>query len=138
VVTLTMPIVYLGTMIGVQIGAFMNQEMLMVLLGVVLLQTFYVTIKKAIDTYKKESIKKKTNVEALLERKESKRQMRMSRTAMSIMRIRDRDPSLTLKKIVEEEGTHFTRKRMTKIFGTFIILFLTLFIMNAEVFPDKE
>jgi uncharacterized membrane protein YfcA len=52
-----MPIVYLGTMMGVQIGAFMNQEMLMVLLGVVLLQTFYVTIKKAIDTYKKLSLK---------------------------------------------------------------------------------
>ena len=133
-----MPIVYLGTMMGVQIGAFMNQEMLMVLLGVVLLQTFYLTIKKAIDTYKKESVKKKTNVEALLERKESKRQMRMSRTAMSIIRIRDRDPSLTLKKIVKEEGTHFTRKRMTNIIGTFIILFLTLFIMKAEVFPDKE
>lgn len=116
----------------------MNQEMLMVLLGVVLLQTFYVTIKKAIDTYKKESVKKNTQREALLERKESKRQMRMSRTALSILRIRDRDPSLTLKKIVEEEGTHFTLKRMTKIIGTFVILFLTLFIMGSEVFPDKE
>ena len=51
-----MPIVYLGTMMGVQIGAFMNQELLMVLLGIVLLQTFYVTIKKAIETYKKENM----------------------------------------------------------------------------------
>ena len=51
---------------GVQIGAFMNQEMLMVLLGIVLLYTFYVTIKKAIETYKKESVKKNTQMETLL------------------------------------------------------------------------
>jgi uncharacterized membrane protein YfcA len=66
VVTLTMPIVYLGTMMGVQIGAFMNQEMLMILLGIVLLQTFYLTIKKAIETYKKETLKKNTKIEALI------------------------------------------------------------------------
>ena len=47
------------------------------------------------------------------------------------MRIRDRDPSLTLARIVQEEGTHFTRKRMTKIIGTFLILFATLFIMGS-------
>jgi uncharacterized membrane protein YfcA len=61
-----MPIVYLGTMMGVQIGAFMNQEMLMILLGIVLLQTFYLTIKKAIETYKKETLKKNTKIEALI------------------------------------------------------------------------
>jgi hypothetical protein len=54
------------------------------------------------------------------------------------MRIRDSNHSLNLNRILEEEETHFTRKRMTKIIGTFVILFVTLFIMGSEIFPDKE
>ena len=103
----------------------------MILLGIVLLQTFYVTIKKAIETYKKESEKKNSKREELLERKEKKNQIKMSRTAQSILRIRERNPGLTLSRIVKEEGIHCTRNRMTKIVGTFIILFITLFIMGA-------
>ena len=64
--------------------------------------------------------------------------MKMSRTAQSIVRIRDRNPSLTLQKITEEEMTHFTKKRMTKIFGTFMILFATLYVMSAQIFTNKE
>jgi len=46
-IQLVMPIVYLGTIIGVQIGTYLNDITLVISLGSVLLAMFYTTIKKA-------------------------------------------------------------------------------------------
>ena len=43
VATLTMPFVYLGTMIGVQVGAYMSHLYLVLLLQAILLYTLYKT-----------------------------------------------------------------------------------------------
>ena len=86
VVTLTMPVVYLGTMLGVKIGAFMNPLMLMGLLALVLFYTFTVTIKKAKELWLKENENKRLG-EALLEKKEKKKRDKKSRTALTITKI---------------------------------------------------
>lgn len=48
VVTITMPLVYLGTMIGVQAGNLMSQLALVILLEIVLIYTLYKTSQKGI------------------------------------------------------------------------------------------
>lgn len=110
--------------------------MLMGLLAIVLMYTFYVTIQKGIEEWKKET-KKKTMGEALIQEKERKRTLKLSRIAHSISRVVDKPPSKDLQKIVKEEGQHFTKKRVTNILGTFFILFVTLFLMSAQIFESK-
>ncbi len=136
VVTVTMPLVYLGTIIGVLIGAQMNSYMLMGLLAIVLMYTFYVTIKKGFEEWKKET-KKKTLGEALIHERERKRTLKLSRIAHSISRVVDKPLSKDLQRIVKEEGQHFTKKRIMTIIGTFTLLFITLFLMSAQLFESK-
>lgn len=75
---------------GVQIGAAMSQLALMITLEIVLIYTFYKTTLKAKDLWIKETEKKAMALEALLERQERKKQLKRSRTAMSISRIGDK------------------------------------------------
>jgi hypothetical protein len=51
-----MAVVYLGTMIGVQIGTYLNAATLAISLGLVLGFMCYTTLKKAIKNYKDENI----------------------------------------------------------------------------------
>lgn len=111
--------------------------MLMGLLALVLMYTFYVTLKKGIEEWRKET-KKRTMGEALIQEKERKRTLKLSRIAHSISRVVDRPPSKDLQKIVKEEGQHFTKKRVTNILGTFILLFITLFMMSAQILESKN
>ena len=68
----------------------MSQLALMITLEVVLIYTFYKTAQKARDLWKKETVKKAMALEALLEKQERKKQLKRSRTAMSISRIFDK------------------------------------------------
>jgi hypothetical protein len=68
----------------------MSQLALMITLEVVLIYTFYKTAQKARDLWKKETVKKAMALEALLEKQERKKQLKRSRTAMSISRIVDK------------------------------------------------
>ncbi len=68
----------------------MSQEVLMVLLAIVLLQTFYVTIKKARELWAKETEKKNKLEQELIEKRERKKLLKLSRTAHSIIRQPDR------------------------------------------------
>jgi uncharacterized membrane protein YfcA len=134
VVTLTMPMVYLGTMLGVQISAYLSQLLLVLLLEVVLIYTLYKTTKKGIEIWIKENQKRKGH-QPLIEERERKREMKRSRYTTSISRIKNGPPSEELKMITAAEGTHFTRDRITKIISTFMVLFVCLFLIDHA---DRE
>lgn len=53
-----MPMLYLGTLFGVQIGTILNEAMLAISLAAVLLFVAVKTMQKAIETYKKENVQK--------------------------------------------------------------------------------
>ena len=57
IITLTMPILYLGTFFGVQINTVINEWCLVLILFLVLGFVAYKMTQKAISTYKKENIK---------------------------------------------------------------------------------
>ncbi len=54
-----MPILYLGTLFGVQVGSYLSETALAISLGAVLLFVSVKTMQKAIDTYRKENEKKR-------------------------------------------------------------------------------
>ncbi|TNV79501.1 hypothetical protein FGO68_gene11049 [Halteria grandinella] len=129
VVTLTMPMVYLGTMLGVQISAYMSQLLLVLLLQAVLIYTLYKTTQKGIQIWIKENQKKQGHL-PLIQAEERKREIKRSRYTTSISRIRNAEPSEELKKITAAEGTHFTKSRILKIVSTFGVLFVCLFLID--------
>ncbi len=58
IVALTMAVLYLGTILGVQIGTYLNAPTLAVSLGLVLAFMCYTTIQNAVKNYKDENKKK--------------------------------------------------------------------------------
>jgi hypothetical protein len=74
----------------------------------------------------------------LLEKIERKRSLRQSRIKESVSRIIDKPPSKDLLEIVANEGRHFAVDRISKIIITFIVLFITLFLMGANLVDDKN
>ena len=59
IVTLSMPMLYLGTLLGVRIGQYINSFHVIIALMVVLAYVIYASLKKAIKLYKKENLKLK-------------------------------------------------------------------------------
>jgi len=55
IISLTMPILYLGTLFGVQLGTFLSEPVLAVSLAAVLLFVAVNTMRKARDLYRKEN-----------------------------------------------------------------------------------
>jgi uncharacterized membrane protein YoaK (UPF0700 family) len=51
-----MAVLYLGTILGVQIGTYLNAATLAISLGLVLAFMCYTTLKKALKNYKDENI----------------------------------------------------------------------------------
>jgi zinc transporter ZupT len=51
-----MAVLYLGTLLGVQIGTYLNAATLAISLGLVLGFMFYTTLQKALKNYKDENI----------------------------------------------------------------------------------
>lgn len=109
---------------------------MMITLEIVLIYTFYKTTLKAKDLWMKETEKKALALEALIERRERKKQLKRSRTALSISRVGDRPISKQLEGIAYEEANHFTSKRVKTISTTFLVLFCALFLMSTDLVKD--
>lgn len=62
IVSLTMAVLYLGTILGVQIGTYLNAPTLAISLGLVLAFMCYTTIQKAFKNYKDENKKKEQEI----------------------------------------------------------------------------
>eukprot|EP00347_Sterkiella_histriomuscorum_P014430 403360891 len=136
IVTLTMPMVYFGSLIGVYAGSLMNQLTLVILLQIVLAFTLYKTFQKALQTYIKETNRRRQGLSdpLIFQRKQSRKSFR---TTLSISRLID-GPTDALLKIVKEEGEHFTPKRMKQICVIFILLILTLLIKRRDHYEYDE
>ena len=56
-VALTMPVLYLGTLLGVQINTYLSSTVLAISIGLTLLFMSYTVYKKAMKSYQDENIK---------------------------------------------------------------------------------
>lgn len=136
IIMLTMPMLYLGTLFGVQIGTLLNEMWLAISLSLVMFFVTYKTTQKAINMYRTE--KKATLNKAATQNLATT--IQSAKGGYTYMAGEDEGEvirSNELKKIIENESKHFPVGRIVNFFITLALLFSTSMLMGSKYQVDQ-
>ncbi|CDW90187.1 UNKNOWN [Stylonychia lemnae] len=145
IIELTMPLLYLGTLFGVQIGTRLPEIYLAVIFAILLFFVAYKTSEKAYKMIKDENKKLQISKEdqlsyndktlalktSLLE-KESNTVGKNDHERQNQLENKDEKQSAQLRYIMKQESQHFTPRRCLNFALTLIFLITTSMLLNSK------
>lgn len=136
-----MPLLYLGTLFGVQIGTVISEIALALTLAGTLVLVTYSTSLKALSLYKKENEQRAKLATADIEMKTNPTASFSVTSAPLIepqaLESAKREISKDLQDIYSNEASHFPRKRVINFAITLMLLFLTSIIVGNKYQSER-
>jgi len=136
-----MPLLYLGTLFGVQVGTVISELALALTLAATLLLVIYNSSQKALSLYRKENEQKSKQAAAEIEMKANPTAS-FSVTSTPLIEPQTSHPvqreiSKDLQDIYLNEASHFPRKRVVNFSITLGLLFLTSIIVGNKYQKER-
>ncbi|TNV78400.1 hypothetical protein FGO68_gene12330 [Halteria grandinella] len=136
IVTLAMPLLYLGTLFGVQIGTQLSETQLAISLSSVMFFVTYKTTQKAIKMYKEEKAGKdaqQIQMTTIISKETEQQTQNILLVDIIQPEIQKQITySTELQQIVDNEAKHFPPKRVIKYLITLAMLFITSMCMGTK------
>jgi uncharacterized membrane protein YfcA len=134
---LIMPLLYLGTLFGVQIGTVISELALALTLAGTLVLVIYSTSQKALSLYRKENEQKAKQAAAEIEMKANPTAPFSTPLLIEPQTTSIREISKDLQDIYINEASHFPRKRVVNFLITLALLFLTSMIVGNKYQKER-
>jgi uncharacterized membrane protein YfcA len=134
---LIMPLLYLGTLFGVQIGTVISELALALTLAGTLVLVIYSTSQKALSLYRKENEQKAKQAAAEIEMKANPTAPFSTPLLIEPQTTSIREISKDLQDIYLNEASHFPRKRVVNFSITLALLFLTSIIVGNKYQKER-